>query len=235
LHWGPAPCAPAGGESLIRLGVVDDHPVFRLGLVRMLERETDMVVHWDVGSLDAMHQKLEAIPVEVVLLDLNLGPGEDALGAITAIRKTHPTVKVIVVSASLDWEAANAAREAGANGYLPKDLEVQDMIATIRALASPNFGRWSFNEMLSAGSRKAGTLVALRGGLTRRERQVLLELRRGRTNKEIATRLGVSISTINKHVQHILKKLRVRTRTQAVALVNADVVGKTYQVPGTPR
>lgn len=158
-------------------------------------------------------------------MDLNLGPDEDALAATTAIREKYDHVKVIVISASLDWDAAAAARAAGASGYLPKDLEVADMVAAIRELASPNFGRRSFSDML--GSRRgSGTLLPLRRGLTRREQEVLAELRRGRTNKEIASRFGVSITTINKHVQQVLKKLHVRTRAQAVAIVNAAASGR---------
>ena len=75
--------------------------------------------------------------------------------------------------------------------------------------------------MLSNGSGRKGIQISLAQGLTRREQQVLSELRRGRTNKEIAARLGVSITTINKHVQQVLKKLHVRTRAQAVVAVDS--------------
>jgi DNA-binding NarL/FixJ family response regulator len=216
------------GRPLIRLGILDDHPVFRLGLTRAFEREHDMAVLWDLGSLDEMRTLLVDCPVDVVLMDLNLGSDQDALAATTAIREEHDAVKVIVISASLDWDAAAAARAAGANGYLPKDLAIADMVAAIRGLASPNFGRWNFSNMLDSRNG-LGSLVSLRQSLTPREQEVLAELRRGRTNKEIARRLGVSITTINKHVQHLLKKLHVRTRAQAVAMVNAEASGRPYR------
>ncbi|HKC18113.1 MAG TPA: response regulator transcription factor [Candidatus Dormibacteraeota bacterium] len=209
------------GARLIRLGIVDDHPVFRLGLIRLLERESDLDVLWELPDLTELFGMLERFPVDVVLMDLSLGGDHDAVGAIAAIRGKYDLVKVIVVSASLDWEAANAARLAGASGYLPKDLSIADMLATIRGLASPNFGRASFRDLLEARSARSG-IQPWRRVLSRRELQVLAELRRGRSNKEIAAHLGVSITTINKHVQQVLKKLNVRTRSQAVAMVTAE-------------
>lgn len=211
---------------MIRIGVVDDHPVFRLGLIRMFERDRDLAVIWDVGSVKDLFQMLEKAPVDVVLMDLGLGPDDDALAATTEIRKRYEGVRVIVISASLDWDAASAARQAGASAYLPKDLAASDMVAAIHALSSPNFGRWAFRDLLATGTHTGGGLVSIRRRLTPREQEVLAELRRGRTNKEIALRFGVSISTVNKHVQQVLKKLHVRTRAQATAMINAEVLGR---------
>ncbi len=217
------------GCFLSRIGIVDDHPVFRVGLNRSLEREPDMDVLWELGSVTELESTLETNPVDVVLMDLNLGPDQDALAATTRIRERFDSVKVIIISASLDWEAATAARAAGASGYLPKDLAVADMVAALRGLASPNFGRWVFSDMLQSRPAGNGSLVSLRGALTPREQEVLSELRRGRTNKEIANRLGIAITTVNKHVQQVLKKLHVRTRGQAVAKVNAEAQGRPYR------
>lgn len=210
------------GARLIRLGIVDDHPVFRLGLIRAFERESDLAVRWELPGVNDLFTMLEQFPVDVVLMDLSLGVGQDALGATMRIRQTYDLIKVIVISASLDWEAASAARAAGASGYLPKDLSIADMVATIRGLGSPNFGRFSFSDLLEARSRLNGAPQPWQKTLSRREMQVLAELRRGRTNKEIAQRLGVALPTVNKHVQQVLKKLQVRTRSQAVAMVTAE-------------
>ncbi len=171
---------------------------------------------------------LETYPVDVVLMDLSLGPDQDALAATTAIRQKHESVKVIVVTASLDWEAATAARAAGANGYLPKDLSIADMVEAIRALASPNFGRQSFRDMLESRPSSRAPMLSLWRTLSKREQEVLSELRRGRTNREIAAQLGVSVTTVNKHVQQVLKKLQVRTRSQAIAMVAAESSGRSY-------
>jgi len=218
---------------LIRLGIVDDHPVFRLGLRRSFEREPDLAVMWELGTATELLKMLSASPVDVVLLDLNLGPEEDALGAARAIRELHDGVKVIVISASLDWEAAAASRQAGASGYLPKDLAIPDMVAAIRGLASPGFGRTDFSNLLAARPAASGGYWGPRHGLTRREQEVMGELRRGHTNREIAARLNVSITTVNKHVQQVLKKLQVRTRAQAVALLHAETVERIYRSGGS--
>ena len=199
-----------------------------MGLIRTLEREGDLAILWELGSLAELFKMLDSCPVDVVLMDLILGSDQDALVATTAVRDRYDSVKVIVISGSLDWEAAASARAAGASGYLPKDLAIGDMVATIRGLASPDFGKPAFSDMLGARTGSNGAHLSLRRGLTRREQEVLFELRRGRTNKEIAARLGVSIATTNKHVQHVLKKLHVRTRGQAVAMANAEVSGRPY-------
>ena len=212
---------------MIRIGIVDDHPVFRLGLARSFDREPDLHVAWELGSAIPLLETMLTQPVDVVLMDLNLGPNEDSLGAMKTIRERFEDVKLIVISASLDWDAASAARAVGANGYLPKELSVTDMVAAIRGLSSPNFGRMSFSDLLR--TRSDNGRASLRRGLSPRENQVLSELRRGRTNKEIAQRFGVSITTVNKHVQQVLKKLNARTRAQAVAMVNADAQGRPYR------
>jgi two-component system NarL family response regulator len=213
---------------LIRLGIVDDHPVFRLGLARAFAREHDLDVVWERGGVTDLDTTLEAFPVDVVLMDLNLGSDQDALAATLAIRQRYAAVRVIVISGSLDWEAASAARAAGASGYLPKDLAVADLVAAIRGLASPDFGRRSFSDLLAPRNGGNGTRHAVLADLTVREQQVLAELRKGRTNKEIASRLGVSITTIHKHVQKVLKKLHAHTRAQAVAIVDAAASGRPY-------
>jgi DNA-binding NarL/FixJ family response regulator len=200
-----------------------------LGLIRLFEREKDLSVLWELPDPTELPTMLERFPVDVLLIDLSLGSEHDAIAAIDSVRHTFEEVRVIVVSASLDWEAANAARLAGASGYLPKDLSIEDMLATIRGLASPNFGRANFRDLLESRTGGSGH-QQWHKTLSRRELQVLGELRRGKSNKEIATKLGVSIPTINKHVQQVLKKLHVRTRSQAVAMVTAEPwtkVGRT--------
>ncbi len=215
------------GGPPIRLGIVDDHPVFRVGLTRTLEREADLTVAWDIGSATELLQKMAESPVDAVLMDLNLGPGQDSLASMRALIKRHPNAKVIVISALLDTEAAEAAKAAGARGYIPKDLTAGDTAAAIRAIVSKRGRDRVFSDFLTGrvGDRRPRAAAY---GLTRREQEVLVELRRGRTNREIASRLGVSIATVNKHVQHVLKKLQVRNRGQAVARLHAETGGRPY-------
>jgi DNA-binding NarL/FixJ family response regulator len=213
----------------IRLGIVDDHPVFRLGLARTLERESDMTVAWELGSATDLLKSAQSSPVDVVLMDLNLGPNQDSLASTKALIHRHPRVKVIVLSALLEPEAAVAAQAAGASGYIPKDLAVSETVAAIRTIVSKRVSDGVFSDFLSTSRNGASrTPVMSNHGLTRREQEVLNELSRGRTNREIASRLGVSTATVNKHVQQVLKKLHVTNRNQAVARLHAEAAGRPY-------
>jgi DNA-binding NarL/FixJ family response regulator len=210
-----------GGVKLIRLGIVDDHPVFRLGLRGTFERQRDLKVVWDLGSTAKLLETLAEAPVDVVLMDLDLGPGQDGLSATRSVKRAHPEVRVIVLTASLETESVAASRVAGASGYLAKDLPVADIVVAVRKLATPGAIRIVFGDHLSATTANGHTTWSGLRGLTRREQEVLAELKRGRTNREIALRLGVSVTTVNKHVQQVLKKLHVRNRGQAVARLHA--------------
>jgi len=207
--------------GLIRVGIVDDHPVFRLGLRRSFVREPDFEVAWELGTASEALKRLPEDTVDVLLMDLNLGPHEDTLAVTRAISERYSPIKVIVISASLESEAAASARNAGAIGYLRKDAAIADLVAEVRRLASPREGAQRFAYSLSTRPADARSW-AERQGLSRREREVLSELRRGHSNREIANRLHVSTTTVNKHVQHVLKKLQVRTRGQAVARLSAS-------------
>jgi DNA-binding NarL/FixJ family response regulator len=218
-----------GGFQLIRIGIVDDHPVFRLGLRGTFERQRDLKVVWDLGSATKLLETLAAAPVDVVLMDLDLGPNQDGLTATRAVKRAHPEVRVIVLTASLETETVAASRVAGASGYLAKDLPVADMVAAVRKLAAPGAIRIVLGDHLGVTAANGGTTWSGHRGLTRREEEVLAELRRGRTNREIASRLGVSVTTVNKHVQQVLKKLQVRNRGQAVARVYAESARRVAQ------
>jgi two-component system NarL family response regulator len=216
-----------GGDP-IRLGIVDDHPVFRLGLARALEREGDMQVAWDIGSTKELLNKMRSSPVEVVLMDLSLGPGEDSLVATNALIQRHAGVKVVVISALIEPEAAQAAKAAGAIAYMPKDLAVSEIVAALRETVARSGKDLKFAEYLPAAVTSRSGRTVSRHGLTPREQEVVKELRRGRTNREIASKLGVSTPTVNKHVQHVLKKLGVRSRGQAVARLHAEAAGRLF-------
>jgi len=202
--------------------------VFREGLRRVLERTPDLTVLWDTGTVAELMAYMETSPVDVVLLDLYLGPDDDSLAAARAARERFADVRVIVVSASLDWDSVTASRQAGASGYLPKDLAVEDMVAAIRALADPNLGRMSFSDRVDTSRPNNGVGLVSRAGLTRREREVLFEMVGGHSNRDIAASLGVSVTTVNKHVHHILSKLKAKTRAQVIARMRSAPSPRPY-------
>jgi DNA-binding NarL/FixJ family response regulator len=201
-------------RSAIRVGIVDDHPVFRLGLKRALERESDIDITWEAGSAANLDAVMKKTPVDVILMDVYMGAGKDGVAATREVTEKWPEVRVAVISASLDMRVPPASKRAGAHMFLSKSMPVAEMVSSIRRLASAN----------STGSRN-GTRPARRApgattrinGLSPRQRQVLEQMRVGRTNREIATRLSISIGTVNKHVHEVLTVLKVRNRTQAAS------------------
>jgi DNA-binding NarL/FixJ family response regulator len=196
----------------VRIGIVDDHPVFRLGLARALERQSDLEITWELSSAVNLASMMQKTPVDVLLIDVYLRADEDGITATREVRARWPNVKVAAMSASLDAHVSAASKRAGANVFLAKALPVSEIVAAIRKLVDvPRQGR---SDTHGSGSRVA------RAGLSPRQRQVLEYIRVGRTNKEIAARLGVSVATVNKHVHEVLSALGVKNRTQAAALAH---------------
>jgi DNA-binding NarL/FixJ family response regulator len=209
-------------RSAIRIGIVDDHPMFRLGLKRALERESDIDIPWEMGSAANLDAVMRKTPVDVILMDVYMGPSKDGLQAAHEVAERWPEVKIAVISASLDDRVARASKRAGADIFLPKAMPVSEMVNSIRLLAEEQAlgsqgGR--------VGKRRASGSNGRIGGLSPRQRQVLEHLRLGRTNREIAARLNISIATVNKHVHGVLIALKVRNRTQAAALARQDIAG----------
>lgn len=229
---GKAIGAKARGRQSISIGIVDDHPVFRMGLKKALEREPDLKVLWELPSASNLDDQLRRTPVDVVLMDLLMGRGKDGIAATKEVVERWPRVKVVVISASVEETSVLASSRAGADGFLPKDLPVAEMVASIRQLATGSVsGRRVTADLLEAIARNPKRRPAKGGrgqmagveSLSRRQRQVLDELRQGRTNREIAERLGISTATVNKHVHEVLAALKVRNRTQAVAAAARDL------------
>lgn len=228
---GKAIAGKARGRQSISIGIVDDHPLFRMGLRQALERESDLKVLWELPSANNLEDQLRRTPVDVILMDLLMGRGKDGITATKEVTQKFPRVKVVVISASVEESGVVASSRAGADGFLPKDLPVSDMVASIRQLAHGSVsGRRAKGDLLEAIDRNPKKRPAKGGrrqmagveSLSRRQRQVLEELRQGRTNREIAERLGISTATVNKHVHEVLTALKVRNRTQAAAAAGRD-------------
>ena len=205
---------------MIRIGIVDDHPVFRLGLKRALERESDMEIPWELGSPATLDAAMRKTPVDVILMDVFMGPGKDGIAATRDVMERWPEVKVAVISASLDERVAPASKRAGAQMFLPKSMPVSEMVGSIRKLVAANTGG---SQRRGKPARPVQASSGRIDGLSPRQRQVLDHLRLGRTNRDIAARLGISIGTVNKHVHAVLTVLQVSNRTQAAAAARQDI------------
>ena len=209
-------------RSAIRIGIVDDHPVFRLGLKRALERESDIDIPWEMDSAANLDAVMRKTPVDVILMDVFMGAGTNGIDATHELSERWPEVKIAVISASLDERIARASKRAGAHIFLPKAMPVEEMVNSIRRIAADNA---SGPQRGRKAVRRAAAPKGRIGGLSPRQRQVLEHLRLGRTNREIAARLNISIATVNNHVHEVLTVLRVRNRTQAAAAARQDIAG----------
>ena len=199
--------------------VVDDHPLFREGVVHSLASEPDFTVVGQAASgEEALRLAREFLP-DVVLLDIAM-PGWDGLVTAEKITTACPATKIVMLTVFEDEDKLLAAFKAGARGYVLKSVSARELACAVRAAAS--------GEVYVSPSLAAGILVALTRGrppdpleeLTGREHEILKLVGQGLTNREIGERLHLSEKTIKHYITNILEKLQVRSRVEA-ALVAA--------------
>jgi two-component system NarL family response regulator len=191
----------------IRVALVDDHPVVRLGLRKVIEAQPDMTVVAEASDgVEAVRVLLEARP-DVTLMDLRM-PGAEAPTTIAEVRKVDPEARIVVLTTFDGDEDVHRAVNAGARGYLLKDTFAEGILEAIRHVHS---GGVLFGPEASARlAERAGEKQ-----LTRREQAVLELLAGGLTNREIQTSLSLSEGTLKNHLKHIYEKLGVGNRTEA--------------------
>lgn len=204
---GPATSPPAAAP--VRVVIVDDHPVVRDGLRGMLEREPSIeVVGEAAGGQEALPVIADTAP-EVVLMDLRM-PAGDGIGAIRALRASGGERPRILVLTTYDTDREiRAAMDAGANGYLLKDIPRAELVRAVHDLAA---GR----PVLTASALDALTGRSEQTALTARELEVLRVIASGGTNRSAAERLLVSEATVKTHLLHVYEKLGVSDRAAAV-------------------
>jgi NarL family two-component system response regulator LiaR len=199
----------------IRVMLVDDHPMVRKGLATFLKAYDDLELAGDAESGQMAIQLCSQLQPDVILMDM-LMPDMDGAAATRLIRQQFPHVQVIVLTSFKEGELITNALEAGAIGYLLKDVTAEDLARAIRAAHA---GRATLSpEAAQALVRTANQPPARGLDLTEREREVLALIIEGLNNTQIAARLTVSPSTIKSHVSSILSKLGVASRTEAVSL-----------------
>jgi len=196
----------------IRVLLADDHSVVREGLRMFLERDPDLAVVGEAtNGQEAIELSREFRP-DVVLMDL-LMPGMDGIAATAAIRSELPETEVIALTSVLESASVVGAVKAGAIGYLLKDIQASELRRAIKAAAA---GQIQLSPQASAYlMREVGAVETLQP-LTERETEVLRLLAQGQSNKDIARHLQIVDDTVKTHVKHILAKLGVQSRSQAV-------------------
>jgi DNA-binding NarL/FixJ family response regulator len=199
---------------MIKLLVVDDHPIVRQGLASALEDEDDFTVVGAVGSAEEALTALGRLQPDVVLLDLEL-PGISGVEAIPRLLVADPPPAVLVFTAYDTDERVLGAIRAGARGYLLKGATIAEIARAVRAVAA---GDSALEPRVAARLVAAVRSPGAAGQLTAREREVLRLVADGLPGKQIARELGISERTVKFHTASVLRKLGADNRAQAVAL-----------------
>jgi two-component system NarL family response regulator len=195
-------------DNVIRVMLVDDHYLVRVGLANIIALEDDMSVCGEAGNADQALTLFRKEQPDVTLMDLRL-PGRSGADATAAIRAEFPSARIIVLSTYAGDEEIFAALQAGAMSYLLKSVQREELVSTIRKVST---GQRHLPPEVA--SRLAGRLP--RSQLSPRELDVLRLMVVGKRNREIADALSISEGTVKIHVSNILLKLGVSDRTEAV-------------------
>ena len=202
-------------SQVIRIMLVDDHAMVRKGLATFLKIFDDLELVGEAGNGTAAIQLCGEILPDVVLMDMVM-PEMDGTSVTRAIREKFPAVQVIMLSSFKEGNLVRNALEAGAIGYLLKDVSADELAGAIRAAYT---GRSTLSpEAAQALVQSTHQTPEIGFDLTEREYEVLILLVEGLNNTQIAGKLTVSSSTVKSHVSNILSKLGVASRTEAVTL-----------------
>lgn len=203
----------------IRLLLVDDHAVVRLGMRMLFESEPDMEI---VAEADNARDALAAVKEfkpDIVLMDIGL-PDQSGIEATRHIKEQNPDVAVVALTIHEDKEYFFKMLDAGATGYVPKRAAPEELITAIRAAAAnevylyPSLAKHLVKDYLSQREPPAGRDST--NNLTAREQEVLVHLADGATNAEIAEILVISPKTVARHRENIMRKLNMHSRTELV-------------------
>jgi len=202
--------------SDLRVLIVDDHPMIRKGLRDLLEEEPGFAACGEAAESAEALTLIESDPPDVLLLDLSL-EGESGLELVKQVNARFPDVKTLVFSMHDESLYAERSLQAGASGYVQKQSPSDELLDALRRVAagkihvSQDMTERLLQQRLATGAT-AGTPIAER--LSDRELEVFEQLGRGRTTREIAEKLNISVKTVERHCENIKEKLNLENRTQ---------------------
>ena len=198
-------------KQIIKVLVADDHPVVRKGLQTCLAKQAKLkIVGEAVDGDEALRKTRELVP-DVVLMDISM-PGMNGLAVTEVLRKELPQVKVLILSVHSNKEYIFRVNQAGAHGYVSKEAPPDELIRAIESVyaGEPHFSediaRAALTEFVNTGGKKEPFAQ-----LTVREREVLVLIAEGKSNKEIADRLGIGVRTIETHRERIMRRLNIHS------------------------
>ncbi len=208
-------------DNKSKLILVDDHPLLRKGVRQLVELEDDMEVTGEASNGQDAIALVQQQEPDLVLLDLSM-KGMDGIETLQAMRDAGITCRIVVFTVSDDRKDVVAALKAGADGYLLKDMEPDELVTNIREACSGKMVLSSdLAELLALALRegKSSATEATYNSLTRREKEILKMIAEGLSNKMIGRQLDIVEATVKVHVKHLLKKLGLRSRVEAAVWV----------------
>ncbi len=209
---------------MLKIMIVDHNVLFREGLINLLRAEPGISVVGEAGLLCEAAEKIDHLQPDLILVDADL-PDIDEYQGIRMLRMQRPQMQVVILSAHDSPDLLMYAVRNGARGYLPKNNSLIKFMAAIRALERGEavIPRAMVGLLMEAFARLAMPKEQdFLGLLTSREQEVLAELGRGRSNRQIAEKLDIAENTVKVHVHNILEKLSLRNRRQAAQLARGQ-------------
>jgi len=198
-------------KQIIKVLVADDHPVVRKGLQSCLAKQGNLRIVGEAADGDEALRKARELSPDVVLMDISM-PGMNGLAVTEVLRKEAPDMKVLILSVHSNKEYIFRVIQAGAHGYVSKEAPPEELLRAIESVheGEPHFSediaRAALNEFVNTGGKKEPFAQ-----LTVREREVLVLIAEGQSNKEIADRLGIGVRTIETHRERIMRRLNIHS------------------------
>jgi two-component system nitrate/nitrite response regulator NarL len=198
-------------KDKIKILVADDHPVVRKGLQSCLARQDRLKLVGEASDGEEALRKTRELHPDVVLMDISM-PRMNGLAVTEVLRKEAPNVKILVLSVHNNKEYVFRIIQAGAHGYISKEAPPEELLRAIESVHtgepffSPEIARAALNQIVTSGGKKEPFAQ-----LTSREREVLILIAEGQSNKEIANRLGIGVRTIETHRERIMRRLDIHS------------------------
>jgi len=222
-------------KQTIKVLLADDHPVVRKGLQSLLGRQSHLRIVGEACDGDEALQKTRELKPDVVLMDISM-PGMNGLAVTEVLRKELPQIKVLILSVHNNKEYIFRVIQAGAHGYVSKEAPPDEVLRAIESVHegepffSEDIARAALSEFISSGGKKEPFAQ-----LTSREREVLVSIAEGQSNKEIATKLGIGVRTIETHRERIMRRLSIHSVAGLTKYAIANGLISLEGAPDGPR
>ncbi len=205
--------------------VVDDHALFRRGVIQTIDGERDMAVVGEAETAAAVTDRAKELLPDVILLDIRL-PDKSGLSVIGTLQRECPYSKIVLLTAVEDEDAVLQALKDGAHGYVLKGVSAAELVEVVRSVCrgetyvTPSMAGRLLAELTAPSAQKTARNAI--GELTSRERTILDLVAQGKMNKEIAAELFLTEKTVKHYVTNVLQKLQVRNRVEAALLASKE-------------